>query len=52
MTLEDTEADACFISLMAAVIEPMTFELAQQEANADHRTEQQDMMMGGFYEGL
>lgn len=30
----------------------MTDQLAQQEAIADYRTEQQEMMMGGFYEGL
>jgi hypothetical protein len=48
MTLADIEADECFISMMKAILpEQMTNELAQQEANADHFTEQQEMMMGG-----
>jgi len=43
--------DELFISTMTQRIEPeMSDLLAQQEANADHRTEQQEMMMGGDYE--
>ena len=52
MTLEDIDAGECFISMMSAIIEPMTFELAQQEANADYRTEQQAERMGVNYGGL
>lgn len=40
-----------FIATMTQCIEPVMNDiLAQQEANADYRTEQQEMMMGGDYE--
>ena len=49
--------DEFFVSLMKAVIAPyfeqqMTDEQAEQEAIADHRTEQQAAMMGIGYECL
>lgn len=48
MTLSDIDSEECFISMMKAILpDYMTDELAQQEANADHFTEQQEMMMGG-----
>lgn len=42
-------SDDAFIALMKDVLaeEPMTDELAHQEAAADYRTERQEMMMGG-----
>lgn len=41
--------DEFFIAMMAPIVEPlMTDLLAQQEANADYRTEQQEMMTGGL----
>lgn len=51
--MQHDPADDFFIALMRPIVEPlMTPELAQQEANADHFTEQQEMMMGVFYEGI
>lgn len=51
--MQHDAADEFFIAMMTPIVEPiMTNLLAQQEANADHRTEQQEMMMGGFYESL
>lgn len=48
--LEQWDDDA-FVRLMKDVIaEPMTDDLAQQEAIADYRSEQQAMMMGVGYE--
>ncbi|WP_342753776.1 hypothetical protein AAGQ96_13015 [Pantoea sp. MBD-2R] len=45
--------DEYFINMMKAILpDEMTQEMAQQEANADHRTERQQQMMGGWYEGL
>ncbi|MDA4840495.1 hypothetical protein [Enterobacter hormaechei] len=40
--------DDAFVRLMADLLpeQPMTHELAAQEANADYRTEQQSMRMG------
>ena len=49
--MQHDAADEFFIAMMAPIVEPiMTDLLAQQEANADHRTEQQEMMMGGCYD--
>lgn len=43
--------DELFIATMRQCMEPeMNDLLAQQEANADYRTEQQEIMMGGDYE--
>lgn len=42
--MQHEEADEFFITIVEPI---MTDLLAQQEANADHRTEQQEMMMGG-----
>lgn len=53
MTLSDIDSEECFISMMKGMLpDCMTAELAQQEANADHYTEQQEMMMGGWDERL
>ncbi|NNS07291.1 hypothetical protein [Erwinia sp. JH02] len=49
--MQHDAADEFFISMMTPIIEPVMNDLlAQQEANADHRTEQQEMMMGGYCE--
>lgn len=51
--MQHEAADELFIAMMAPIVEPvMTDLLAQQEAIADYRTEQQEMMMGGFHESL
>ena len=50
--LEQWDDDA-FISLMSGELsEEMNDQLAQQEAIADYRSEQQAKMMGVSYEGL
>jgi hypothetical protein len=53
MMISDIDSEECFISMMKVILpDHMTAELAQQEANADHYTEQQEMMMGGSNERL
>lgn len=53
MTLADIDSEERFISMMKAILpDHMTDLLAQQEANADHFTEQQEMLMGGWDERL
>lgn len=47
--MQHDAADEFFIAMMTPIIEPvMTDLLAQQEANADHRTEQQEITWNEF----
>ncbi|WP_338505581.1 hypothetical protein VRC35_06405 [Erwinia aphidicola] len=49
--MQHDAADEFFIVMMAPIVEPVMNDLlARQEAIADYRTEQQEMMMGGCYD--
>ncbi|WP_338524860.1 hypothetical protein [Erwinia aphidicola] len=49
--MQHDAADEFFIVMMAPIVEPVMNDLlAQQEAIAGYRTEQQEMMMGGCYD--